>query len=63
MPETNHGREKILAYMEENGIQQLDLATLYGLKQEDLSKYLSGQNQSPKAIQVLTKIIGDFKIR
>lgn len=63
MPDTNPGREKIKTYMDKNNIKMSDLSTLYGIKIEDLSKYLSGINKSPKAIRVLTKIISDYQIR
>ena len=50
--------------MEENNIQKIDLAVLYGIPKQDIGNYLEGKLvDTPKAKQLLVKIIADFKIR
>lgn len=64
MPDANVGREKVLRYLEENNIQKIDLAVLYGISKQDIGNYLEGKLvDTPKAKQLLVKIIADFKIR
>ncbi|ENZ5663126.1 MULTISPECIES: hypothetical protein [Enterococcus] len=64
MPDSNVGREKVLQYLKENNIQKIDLAVLYGIPKQDISNYLEGKLvDTPKAKQLLVKIIADFKIR
>ena len=64
MPDANVGREKVLRYLEENNIQKIDLAVLYGIPKQDFGKYLEGKLvDTPKVKQLLVKIIADFKIR
>lgn len=64
MPDANIGREKVLQYLKENNIQKIDLAVLYGIPKQDISNYLEGKLvDTPKAKQLLVKIIADFKIR
>ncbi|MDK4352082.1 hypothetical protein [Enterococcus thailandicus] len=64
MPDANIGREKVLQYLEENDIQKIDLAVMYGMTKQDLGNYLEGKLvDTPKAKQLIVKIISDFKIR
>ncbi|HAZ1102218.1 TPA: hypothetical protein J0U68_002605 [Enterococcus faecium] len=64
MPDANVGREKVLQYLKENNIQKIDLAVLYGIPKQDIGNYLEGKLvDTPKAKQLLVKIIADFKIR
>ncbi|GMC01141.1 MULTISPECIES: hypothetical protein [Enterococcus] len=64
MPDANVGREKVLRYLEENDIQKVDLAVMYGMTKQDLGNYLEGKLvDTPKAKQLIVKIISDFKIR
>lgn len=64
MPDANIGREKVLRYLEENDIQKVDLAVMYGMTKQDLGNYLEGKLvDTPKAKQLIVKIISDFKIR
>lgn len=63
MPETVTGREKILKFIEDNGVKQIDLATQYGIKSGDFADIMTGKDLSPKANRVILKIISDFKIR
>ncbi|TYR10690.1 antirepressor, partial [Enterococcus faecium] len=50
--------------LEENNIQKIDLAVLYGMPKQDIGNYLEGKLvDTPKAKQLLVKIISDFKIR
>ncbi|WP_227644893.1 hypothetical protein [Enterococcus faecium] len=64
MPDANVGREKVLQYLEENNIQKIDLAVLYGMTKQDIGNYLEGKLvDTPKAKQLLVRIISDFKIR
>lgn len=64
MPDANVGREKVLRYLEENDIQKVDLAVMYGMTKQDLGNYLEGKLvDTPKAKQLIIKIISDFKIR
>lgn len=63
MPETISGREKILKFIEDNGVKQIDLATQYGIKSGDFADIMTGKDVSPKANRVVLKIISDFKIR
>ncbi len=64
MPDANVGREKVLQYLKENNIQKIDLAVLHGIPKQDIGNYLEGKLvDTPKAKQLLVKIIADFKIR
>ena len=64
MPDANVGREKVLRYLEENNIQKIDIDVLYGKPNQDIGNYLEGKLvDTPKAKQLLVKIIADFKIR
>ena len=64
MPDANIGREKFLQYLKENNIQKIDLDVLYGIPKQDIGNYLEGKLvDTPKAKQLLVKIIADFKIR
>ncbi|MDT2860433.1 XRE family transcriptional regulator [Lactococcus lactis] len=63
MPETVTGREKILKFIEDNGVKQIDLATQYGIRSGDFADIMTGKDASPKANRVILKIISDFKIR
>ncbi|MCW2280446.1 XRE family transcriptional regulator [Lactococcus lactis] len=63
MPEISLGLNKIKAYMDENHILAVDLATAYGIKKGDFADILNGKDTSPRANRVIIKIISDFKIR
>jgi hypothetical protein len=63
MPKTTKGREKILAFIKENGFSQIDLATQYGITSGDFADMLSGKDGSPRANRTILKIISDFRIR
>lgn len=63
MPETVTGREKILKFIEDNGVLQIDLATQYGITSGDFADIITGKDTSPRANRVILKIISDFKIR
>lgn len=63
MPTIETGRTKILDYIDQNNISISDLASAYGLKKQDLAKYLSGKLVSTKANQIILRIISDYKIR
>lgn len=63
MPETVTGREKILKFIEDSGVKQIDLATQYGIASGDFADIMTGKDTTPKANRVILKIISDFKIR
>ncbi|WP_270790223.1 hypothetical protein [Enterococcus diestrammenae] len=64
MPDSNVGRERVLQYLEDNNIDFVDLAVMYGMTKQDITSYLKGKLvNNPKAKQLLVKIISDFKIR
>lgn len=64
MPDSKLGRERVLKYLEENNIDLVDLAVMYGMTKQDITSYLKGKLvNNPKAKQLLVKIISDFKIR
>ncbi|WP_373737373.1 hypothetical protein [Jeotgalibaca porci] len=64
MPNSQTGREKVLAYIEENNVQLTDLASMYGYSKQDFTNYLKGSLQNtPMAHKIILRIISDFKIR
>ena len=64
MPNSKVGRDRVLQYLEENNIQMIDLAVMYGMKKQDVTSYLTGNLvEAPKAKQLLVRIISDFRIR
>lgn len=64
MPNAKVGREKVLKFLEENNIKNVDLAVMYGITKQDVGNYLEGKLvDTTKAKQLLIKIISDFKIR
>ncbi|MCD1023507.1 hypothetical protein [Enterococcus sp. SMC-9] len=64
MPDSKLGRERVLKYLDENNIDLVDLAVMYGMTKQDITSYLKGKLvNNPKAKQLLVKIISDFKIR
>ncbi|MGM0239902.1 hypothetical protein [Enterococcus sp. AZ103] len=64
MPDAKVGRERVLQYLEDNDIKNVDLAVMYGMTKQDVGSYLEGKLiDTPKAKQLLIKIISDFKIR
>ncbi|MEY8537555.1 XRE family transcriptional regulator [Lactococcus muris] len=63
MPEFNPGLEKIKAYMKDNHILAVDLATTYGIKKSDMSDILNGKDTSPRAAKIIVKIVRDLTIR
>lgn len=63
MPSTDMGRDKILKFIEENGISIHDLAVVYGMKPQDMANYLNGKLKNKKSNQVVLQIISDYKIR
>lgn len=63
MPSTDEGRRKILSYLQENNITQNTLAKLYGLVKQDVSDFLNGKLNSPRANAFLARVIEDFGIR
>ena len=64
MPDNKVGREKVLKYIEDNNISISDLGIMYGIKKQDITKYLKGDlKDRPKANQLVLKIISDLKIR
>lgn len=60
MPETANGRQRILSYLEKNGISRAQLATMYGMNKQDVSDYLSGRKQNPAANKFIITLIKDF---
>ena len=63
MPDTTSGREKIVAYLNENEITINALAVTYGIPKQDMRKYLNGESESPKAVRTIIRIIDDLKIK
>ncbi|GAX46803.1 hypothetical protein [Pseudolactococcus reticulitermitis] len=63
MPQTTTGREKIIEFIKESGVNQIDLATQYGISSGDFSDMMTGKDTSSRANRVILKIISDFKIR
>lgn len=64
MPSAENGREKVLEYLEENNIQDVSIATMYGMTKQDVGAYLRGKlKETPAANKLILAIISDFKIR
>ena len=63
MPSIDAGRERVLAFIKENGIAIEDIAVAYGMKKADVYNYLNGKSKTPKANQLILRIITDYKIR
>lgn len=63
MPESTVGRDKVLNFMKENGVLQIDLATQYGIKPSDFADMMTGKDTTARANKTILKIISDFKIR
>ena len=63
MPTSDNGLKLVNDFIEESGIEKMSLAAKYGVAKNMMLDILSGQLQSPKAHQVILKIIDDFKLR
>ena len=63
MPTSDNGLKLVNSFIEETGIEKMSLAAKYGVAKNVMIDILSGRLQSPKAHQVILKIIDDFKLR
>lgn len=63
MPSIEAGREKVMEFVKKNGIAIEDLAIAYGMQKTDVYNYLTGKSKTPKANQLILRIITDYKIR
>ncbi|MCT0437459.1 hypothetical protein EFT58_07670 [Lactococcus lactis] len=63
MPTSDNGLRLVNSFIEETGIEKMSLAAKYGVAKNVMIDILSGHLQSPKAHQVILRIIDDFKLR
>ena len=63
MPTSDNGLKLVNSFIEETGIEKMSLAAKYGVAKNVMIDILAGRLQSPKAHQVILKIIDDFKLR
>ena len=61
MPE--HGRKKVMDYLKENNVTITSLASTWNIPVSKMSQYLSGKDTSPKANEIILKIIEAYGIR
>jgi hypothetical protein len=61
MPE--HGRKKVMDYLKENNVTITSLASTWNIPVSKMSQYLSGKDTSPKANEIILKIIDAYGIR
>ena len=57
MPTSDNGLRLVNSFIEETGIEKMSLAAKYGVAKNVMIDILSGHLQSPKAHQVILKII------
>lgn len=63
MPTTEPGRILIKRYLKEHNISITDLATLFGMKKQDVSSYLSGYKKTTEQTKFILTVIKHFRIR
>ena len=63
MPSIDAGRLKVLEFIKQHDLSINDLAVAYGIKKQDMHNYLNGNLKTPKANQLIIRIISDYKIR
>ena len=59
----DNGRQKVRQFLIDNSIAIEDLATVYGMKKQQLEGYLSGRVKTKKSNETILQIISDYKIR
>lgn len=59
----DNGRQKVRQFLIDNNIAVEDLATVYGMKKQQLGGYLSGRVKTKKSNETILQIISDYKIR
>lgn len=59
----DNGRQKVRQFLIDNDIAIEDLATVYGMKKQQLEGYLSGRVKTKKSNETILQIISDYKIR
>lgn len=59
----DNGRQKVRQFLIDNNIAVEDLATVYGMKKQQLEGYLSGRVKTKKSNETILQIISDYKIR
>lgn len=59
----DNGRQKVRQFLIDNNIAAEDLATVYGMKKQQLEGYLSGRVKTKKSNETILQIISDYKIR
>ncbi len=59
----DNGRQKVRQFLIDNNIAIEDLATVYGMKKQQLEGYLSGRVKTKKSNETILQIISDYKIR
>ena len=63
MPTSDNGLKLVNSFIEETGIEKMSLAAKYGVAKIVMIDILAWRLLSPKAHQVILKIIDDFKLR
>ena len=63
MPTSDNGLRLVNSFIDETGVEKTSLAAKYGVAKNVMNDILSGSLDSPKAHQVILKIIDDFKLR
>lgn len=59
----DNGRQKVRQFLIDNDIAIEDLATVYGMKKQQLEGYLSGRVKTKKSNETILQVISDYKIR
>ena len=63
MPTSDNGLKLVNSFIEQTGTEKMRVAAKYGVAKNVMIDILSGHLQSPKAHQVILRIIDDFKLR